>query len=68
MCRGRRVSNGERIPIEYPLTLLVGSGTVGESEEFEYVDATSSNTGVVDEETDEFEEVKEPPVGEENAR
>ena len=68
MCRGRRVSNGERIPIEYPLTLLVGSGTVSESEEFEYVDATSSNTGVVDEETDEFEEVKEPPVGEENAR
>jgi hypothetical protein len=46
----------------------VGSGTVSESEEFEYVDATSSNTGVVDEETDEFEEVKEPPVGEENAR
>ncbi len=68
LCRGRRVSNGDRIPIEYPLTLLVGSGTVSESDEFEYVDATSSNTGIGDDEIDEFEEVKEPPVGEENVR
>ncbi len=68
LCRGRRVSNGDRIPIEHPLTLLVGSGTVSESDEFEYVDATSSNTGIGDDEIDEFEEVKEPPVGEENVR
>lgn len=68
LCRGRRVSNGDRIPIEHPLTLLVGSGTVSESDEFEYVDATSSNTGIGDDEIDEFEEVKEPPVGEEDVR
>lgn len=68
LCRGRRVSNGDRIPIEHPLTLLVGSGTVSESDEFEYVDATSSNTGIGDDEIDEFEEVKEPPVGAENVR
>lgn len=68
LCRGRRVSNGDRIPIEHPLTLLVGSGIVSESDEFEYVDATSSNTGIGDDEIDEFEEVKEPPVGEENVR
>lgn len=68
LCRGRRVSNGDRIPIEHPLTLLVGSGTVSESDEFEYVDAISSNTGIGDDEIDEFEEVKEPPVGEENVR
>lgn len=68
LCRGRRVSNGDRIPIEHPLTLLVGSGTVSESDEFEYVDATSSNTGIGDDEIDEFEEVKDPPVGEENVR
>jgi len=47
---------------------LVGSGIVSESDEFEYVDATSSNTGIGDDEIDEFEEVKEPPVGEENVR
>lgn len=68
LCRGRRVSNGDRIPIEHPLTLLVGSGIVSESDEFEYVDATSSNTGIGDDEIDEFEEVKDPPVGEENVR
>ena len=62
LCRGRRVSNGDRIPIEYPLTLLVGSGGLGESDEFEYVDPTSSEVPPESEEVDEFEEVKEPPV------
>ena len=38
LCRGRRVSNGDRIPIDYPLVLMVGSGTYDDSEDFEYVE------------------------------
>ena len=63
ICRGRRVSNGDRIPIEYPLTLLVGNGSIGESDEFEYVESSSSAI-VEDDAADDFEEVQEPPVGE----
>ena len=58
VCRGRRVSNGDRIPIDYPLTLLVGGGGLGESDEYEYVD--QSYTPVEDTQVDEFEEVPEP--------
>ena len=61
VCRGRRVSNGDRIPIDYPLTLLVGNGSIGEMEEVEYVE--SSYSPALDE-VDEFVEVTEPPVGE----
>ncbi|MBE6259501.1 MAG: PASTA domain-containing protein [Prevotella sp.] len=58
VCRGRRVSNGDRIPIDYPLTLLVGGGNIGESDDFEYVDQSYSEP----QETtiDDFEEVTEP--------
>ena len=28
LCQGRRISNGDRIPIDYPLTLMVGKGTL----------------------------------------
>ena len=38
LCRGRRISNGDRIPIDYPLTLIVGSGMYDESEDYDYVD------------------------------
>ena len=65
LSRGRRVANGDRVPIEYPLTLLVGNGSFGESDDYEYVEATP--TPLYDSEfgeTDEFEEVKEPPVEE----
>ena len=59
LCRGRRVSNGDRIPIDYPLTLMVGGGTSEESDDIDYVDPiyspVESNT-----EVDEFEEVPEP--------
>lgn len=64
LCRGRRVSNGDRIPIDYPLTLLVGSGTVSDVDEFEYVESPSPNVPIDESTVDEFEEVKEPPVGE----
>ena len=57
LCRGRRVSNGDRIPIDYPLTLMVGKGTYDEAEETDYVDpAYPENAG----ETDDFVEVTGP--------
>ncbi len=60
MCRGRRVSNGDIIPIDYPLTLLVGSGTITDMDDYEYVE--SSFAGSEESEYDEFEEVTAPPV------
>ncbi|MBR1547262.1 MAG: PASTA domain-containing protein [Prevotella sp.] len=60
LCRGRRVSNGDRIAIDYPLTLMVGSGSYDESDEYEYVDEQYGAVG--ESETDEFEEVKEAPL------
>ena len=67
ICRGRRVSNGDRIPIDYPLTLMIGKGTFDESEEIDYIDPVYS-ADVTDEavsEVDEFVEVKGPPTGSE---
>ena len=58
LCRGRRVSNGDRIPIDYPLTLLVGGGSIGDSDEYEYVDQSYTPTDEM--QVDEFEEVTEP--------
>lgn len=64
-CRGRRVSNGDRVPIDYPLTLMVGSGTYDESSDVDYVDSGSSLDMTTDDgDVDEFEEVTEPPVSE----
>ena len=64
-CRGRRVSNGDRVPIDYPLTLMVGSGTYDESSDVDYVDSGSSLDVTTDDgDVDEFEEVTEPPVSE----
>lgn len=65
ICRGRRVSNGDRIPIDYPLTLMIGKGTFDDSENIDYIDPVYS-PDEVDEgvsEVDEFEEVKGPPTG-----
>ncbi len=59
LCRGRRVSNGDRIPIDYPLTLMVGKGTFDDTEDIEYIDPIYAPT---DNETDEFEEITEPPA------
>ena len=64
VCRGRRVSNGDRIPIDYPLTLMIGKGNYDESEDVEFVDPTYAidpTEGMS--EVDEFEEVKGPPTG-----
>ncbi len=32
LCRGRRVSNGDRVPIDYPLTLMIGTGAYDEDD------------------------------------
>ena len=57
------MSNGDRIPIDYPLTLLVGGGSIGDSDEYEYVDQSYTPTDEM--QVDEFEEVTEPvTVGE----
>lgn len=58
-CNGRKVSTGERISIEQPLTLLIGSGQYGADEELNVVgdDDTMMQSG--DGEVDDFEEVKE---------
>lgn len=64
VCRGRRVSNGDRVPIDYPLTLMIGKGNYDETEDVEFVDPTYAidpTEGM--NEVDEFVEVKEPPVG-----
>ena len=64
LCRGRRVSNGDRVPIDYPLTLMVGSGTYDDSSDVDYVDSNYANDAMDDGDVDDFEEVTEPPVAE----
>ena len=59
VCRGRRVSNGDRLSVDYPLTLLVGRGTADDSADMDFAnsnDEEMSSEGDVDE----FVEVKEP--------
>jgi len=64
LCRGRRVSNGDRIPIDYPLTLMVGGGTFEDLDDIDYVDAVyDSVESNVNSDYDDFEEVTEPPMG-----
>lgn len=62
VCRGRRVSNGDRIPIDYPLTLMVGKGMIDDTEDIDYVD--NDYSAGENEEIDEFTEVTEQPAGE----
>ena len=52
VCQGRRISNGDRITMDYPLTLMVGKGTFDESERLEIVDQPGES------EVDEFVEVE----------
>jgi len=62
LCRGRRVANGDRVAIDHPLTLLVGSGSYSDDgdDDLEYVDPAYGLSD--DDDIDEFEEVTEPPV------
>ncbi|MBR1410473.1 MAG: PASTA domain-containing protein [Prevotella sp.] len=60
-CNGRRVSAGERVSIEQPLTLQVGSGQYGVDEEIGFVDPDFQlpDLGESGNDVDEFEEVTE---------
>ncbi len=63
--RGRRISTGDMVNIDSPLTLMIGSGTYSEEyEDLDYVEPvyhqTEEYTQPEEEEKDEFEEVTEP--------
>jgi len=58
LCRGRRVSTGDRISIDSPLTLLVGNGHYGAEEEIDYI-GSEAQPMQEEGETDEFEEIVE---------
>ena len=71
LCRGRRVSNSDRVPIDYPLTLMIGTGNYDEEDSAldEFIDPTyeadptdgmNTTTETAQPEVDEFEEVKAP--------
>ena len=53
LCHGRQVSNGDRISIDHPLTLMVGKGTIEDMDDVDMVDAEEMEEGG----TDDFEEV-----------
>lgn len=58
-CNGRKVSTGERISIEQPLTLLVGSGQYGADEELNVIGGDDATMQGGNGEVDDFEEVTE---------
>ena len=64
ICRGRRLATGDRIPIDYPLTLIVGDGRYADG--FADIDSPDPEYESIGEskDIDEFEEVTEPPVEE----
>ncbi|MBQ8656243.1 MAG: PASTA domain-containing protein [Prevotella sp.] len=55
--RGRRVGTGDRVSIDAPLTLIVGSGGYEDTEVLDYDDE-----GYSDATADDFEEVTAPPA------
>lgn len=57
LCRGRRVSTGDYVSIETPLTLLIGSGQYESDEEIDYIEPEYKMMQSGD--TDEFEKVAE---------
>lgn len=42
LCQGRKVSSGERISIDHPLTLMVGRGTTDDIDDFLFGDSIDS--------------------------
>ncbi len=57
LCKGRRVATGDRISIETPLTLMIGSGEYDSGEEAEYIEPEYKL--MMDNNVDEFEEIVE---------
>jgi beta-lactam-binding protein with PASTA domain len=59
LCNGRRVTVGERVSIEQPLTLQIGSGQYGADEELNVIGGDDVTMQSGNDEVDDFEEVKE---------
>ena len=59
LCNGRRVTTGERVSIEQPLTLQIGSGQYGADEELNVIGGDDATMQSGNDEVDDFEEVKE---------
>ncbi len=57
LCRGRRVSTGDRVSIDTPLTLLIGNGHYGSDEAIDYVEPEYKM--MQQGEVDEFQEIVE---------
>ena len=57
LCRGRRVSTGDHVSIESPLTLMIGSGTYDSDEEIDYIEPEYQL--MLNGDVDDFEEVTE---------
>ena len=56
---GRSLQQGDMVPIETPLTLVIGSGMIGEESEEDMMLDMPDSTDI---ETDDFEEVTERPM------
>jgi beta-lactam-binding protein with PASTA domain len=63
LSRGRRISTGDRVSIDSPLTLLIGNGMYGDDEDIDYMDPQVENSEL--DESDEFDEVSESAPAEE---
>ena len=60
ICRGRRVSTGDMVSIDSPLTLMIGSGMYDQEEEdLDYVEPSYQEFIQSDDDVDDFEEVTE---------
>ena len=62
ICRGRRLSTGDRIPIEYPLALIIGDGKYADG--FAEIDISEPEYEGEEygSDVDEFEDVTAPPA------
>ena len=61
LSRGRRVSTGDMVSIESPLTLMIGSGMYDEENDYiDYVEPGYQQFLQSGDDIDEFEEVREP--------
>ncbi|MBR1687850.1 MAG: PASTA domain-containing protein [Prevotella sp.] len=69
LCRGRRISNGDRVAIDQPLTLMIGSGGYeDEGDDYGYAGGDEQPSEPANGEVDDFEEVTGPPVSEDKMK
>jgi len=60
MSRGRRINAGDRVPIDTPLTLLIGNGMYGDDDDIDFTDAPYPDDDDVFSDMDDFEEMPMP--------